>query len=120
MNLIKNALEAMGGQGVVTIRLRRGGAGEVTLEVADSGPGMDPATLERAGHPGFTTKSSGSGLGLTLVQRIVEQHGGRFELVSSPGEGTRAVVTLPAASEPVGGARVSRVSESAVTRKETT
>jgi signal transduction histidine kinase len=58
---------------------------------------MDSATLERAGHPGFTTKSSGSGLGLTLVQRIVEQHGGRFELVSSPGEGTRAVVSLPGA-----------------------
>jgi len=95
VNLIKNALEAMGGRGVVTIRVRRGEADGVTLEVADSGPGMDPATLERAGHPGFTTKSSGSGLGLTLVQRIVEQHGGRFDLVSSPGEGTRAVVALP-------------------------
>jgi nitrogen fixation/metabolism regulation signal transduction histidine kinase len=97
VNLIKNALEAMSGRGVVTLRIRRGDAGEVTLEVADSGPGMDSATLERAGHPGFTTKSSGSGLGLTLVQRIVEQHGGRFELVSSPGEGTRAVVSLPGA-----------------------
>jgi signal transduction histidine kinase len=61
---------------------------------------MDPATLERAAHPGFTTKSSGSGLGLTLVQRIVEQHGGRFELDSSPGVGTRATVTIP--TVPVG------------------
>jgi signal transduction histidine kinase len=76
------------------------GGGSVSLEVEDNGPGMDPATLERAGHPGFTTKSSGSGLGLTLVQRIVEQHGGRFSLTSSPGAGTRATVVLPSAPEP--------------------
>lgn len=109
VNLIKNALEAMGGRGTITIRVRReegpggaagaGAAGGVALEVGDTGPGMDPATLERAGHPGFTTKSSGSGLGLTLVQRIVEQHGGRFDLASNPGEGTTAIVTLPAAPE---------------------
>jgi signal transduction histidine kinase len=71
----------------------------VTLEVEDDGPGMDPATLERATHPGFTTKSSGSGLGLTLVQRIVEQHGGRFAIESSPGIGTRARIVIPARPE---------------------
>ncbi|HTM01074.1 MAG TPA: ATP-binding protein [Candidatus Omnitrophota bacterium] len=101
VNLIKNATEAMGPEGAVTLRVRRdagafpGAASSVALEVEDTGPGMDPATLERAAHPGFTTKSSGSGLGLTLVQRIVEQHGGRFELDSSPGVGTRAIVTIP-------------------------
>jgi signal transduction histidine kinase len=60
---------------------------------------MDPATLERAVAPGFTTKSTGSGLGLTLVQRIVEQHSGRFALESNPGIGTRAWFTLPFAPE---------------------
>lgn len=110
VNLIKNALEATGGRGTITLRVRRAegaggagggaGGGSVSLEVEDNGPGMDPATLERAGHPGFTTKSSGSGLGLTLVQRIVEQHGGRFSLTSSPGAGTRATVVLPSAPEP--------------------
>src|SRR5258706_12086759 len=92
----------MDGKGSITLRVRRdaetgdaGGATGIVLEVEDTGPGMDPATLERAAHPGFTTKSSGSGLGLTLVQRIVEQHGGRFELDSSPGVGTRAIVTIP-------------------------
>ncbi|HMI30881.1 MAG TPA: HAMP domain-containing sensor histidine kinase, partial [Candidatus Limnocylindrales bacterium] len=59
----------------------------------------DPATLERAVAPGFTTKSTGSGLGLTLVQRIVEQHSGRFGLESNPGIGTRAWFTLPFAPE---------------------
>jgi len=111
VNLIKNALEALGGRGAITLRVRRGPAADVVLEVEDSGPGMDSVTLESAGRPGFTTKSSGSGLGLTLVQRIVEQHGGRFELASTPGAGTRAVVTLsaaPAASGPpeVAGASV--------------
>ena len=106
VNLIKNALESMDGKGSITLRVRRdaedgatGDAVGVVLEVEDSGPGMDPATLERAAHPGFTTKSTGSGLGLTLVQRIVEQHGGRFALESSPGVGTRAAIHLPAARE---------------------
>jgi len=104
VNLIKKAIESMGSEGVVTLRVRRdgdahAGAVSVALDVEDTGPGMDPATLERATHPGFTTKSSGSGLGLTLVQRIVEQHGGRFELDSSPGVGTRATVTIPTVPE---------------------
>jgi signal transduction histidine kinase len=60
---------------------------------------MDPATLERAAAPGFTTKSTGSGLGLTLVQRIVEQHSGRFGIESHPGVGTRAWLTLPLATD---------------------
>ena len=100
VNLIKNATEVVGDRGVVTLRVRREAASEGTrvhLEIEDNGPGMDAVTLERATHPGFTTKSSGSGLGLTLVQRIVEQHGGRFGLESSPGVGTRAWLTVPAA-----------------------
>ena len=100
VNLIKNAVEVLGERGVVTLRVRREaepGSQGVLLEVEDNGPGMDPATLERAVHPGFTTKSTGSGLGLTLVQRIVEQHGGRFGLESSPGVGTRAWISLPSA-----------------------
>jgi two-component system, NtrC family, sensor histidine kinase HydH len=100
VNLIKNATEALGGKGIVTLRVRgeEGGNG-VLLEVEDTGPGMDPATLERAAHPGFTTKSTGSGLGLTLVQRIVEQHGGQFRMESSPGVGTRAWLTLASATD---------------------
>jgi two-component system nitrogen regulation sensor histidine kinase NtrY len=111
VNLIKNALDAMGGHGAITLRVApdtEASAGKgILIEVADDGPGMDPATLERAGTPGFTTKSSGSGLGLTLVQRIVEQHGGRFSLASNAGGGTRASFTLPAvppADSPAGSA----------------
>jgi len=102
VNLIKNAVEVLDDRGIITLRVRPETAAEgggVILEVEDNGPGMDPATLERATHPGFTTKSTGSGLGLTLVQRIVEQHGGRFGLESSPGIGTRAWIALPAANQ---------------------
>jgi nitrogen fixation/metabolism regulation signal transduction histidine kinase len=103
VNLLKNSLDVLDGRGAITMRLRReseaDGAG-VILEVEDNGPGMDPATLERATHPGFTTKSTGSGLGLTLVQRIVEQHGGRFGMESNPGIGTRAWLTLPTSGHP--------------------
>lgn len=100
VNLVKNAVEGMGKVGVVMLRLHRESPAEgggIVLEIEDNGPGMDPATLERATHPGFSTKSTGSGLGLTLVQRIVEQHGGRFGLESSPGIGTRAWLSIPAA-----------------------
>jgi two-component system nitrogen regulation sensor histidine kinase NtrY len=101
VNLIKNAMEASSGRGTVTLRVHREGREEpaVRVEVEDTGPGMDPATLERAVAPGFTTKSTGSGLGLTLVQRIVEQHSGRFGLESHPGIGTQAWFTLPLAPE---------------------
>jgi len=102
VNLIKNALEASPERGTITLRAQRETPTDspcVRVEVEDQGPGMDPATLERAVAPGFTTKSSGSGLGLTLVQRIVEQHSGRFGLESHPGIGTRAWVVLPTARE---------------------
>ncbi|TMQ49819.1 MAG: HAMP domain-containing protein [Candidatus Eisenbacteria bacterium] len=101
VNLIKNALEASPGRGTITMRAYRENGVEprVRVEIEDSGPGMDPATLERAVAPGFTTKSTGSGLGLTLVQRIVEQHSGRFGLESHPGIGTCAWFTLPPVPE---------------------
>jgi signal transduction histidine kinase len=94
-------MEASPGRGTVTLRVHREGREEpaVRVEVEDAGPGMDPATLERAVTPGFTTKSTGSGLGLTLVQRIVEQHAGRFGLESHSGIGTLAWFTLPLATE---------------------
>jgi signal transduction histidine kinase len=69
--------------------------GRAVVEVSDTGPGIDPAVRARIFEPFFSTKTSGSGLGLALVKKIVEDHGGGVELASAPGEGTRVTLWLP-------------------------
>ena len=65
------------------------------IHVIDTGPGIAPDTLERIFTPYFTTRSGGSGLGLPTTRRIVEEHGGRIEVVSAPGKGADFSITLP-------------------------
>ena len=65
------------------------------LAVSDDGPGLTPEQEEQLFVPGFTTKAHGSGLGLTLVERIVTDHGGTLEVESAPGAGTTFVIRLP-------------------------
>lgn len=67
----------------------------VRVEVADDGKGMDEATVRRIFDPFFTTKNEGTGLGLSIAHSIVEQHGGKIEVKSKPGEGTTFTVELP-------------------------
>jgi signal transduction histidine kinase/CheY-like chemotaxis protein len=101
-NLAVNARDAMPSGGVLTIETRvvedPGGPGKVQLVVADTGLGMDEATLARACEPFFTTKArgSGTGLGLSLVREIVDHCDGDLEINSAPGTGTRVTVTLTA------------------------
>ena len=75
---------------------RRGGWSAV-LEVEDSGPGLPPEAQEQIFEPFFTTKEDGTGLGLSTVQRLVEQHGGAISVRSHPGEGTCFRVVLAGA-----------------------
>jgi PAS domain S-box-containing protein len=97
MNLCINALEAMPGGGTLALGTRRTGVGWVELFVEDSGHGMPPEVLDRAADPFFTTKppGKGTGLGLAMVFSTVQGHGGRMEITSRPGEGTRVLVRLP-------------------------
>lgn len=92
-NLLRNAAEAMGGRGVVTLEVRaRPGLPpalpEVELAVVDEGPGIPDDELERIFDPFFTTKERGTGFGLAIVHRIVQDNGGAIELSSTPGQGT--------------------------------
>jgi two-component system, NtrC family, sensor histidine kinase HydH len=93
--LIGNALDAMPAGG--TLRLAAAPiAGEVALQVEDTGPGMPPAALARAFEPFFTTKPRGTGLGLALARKLLEVTGARLGLESGS-SGTRATIVLPRA-----------------------
>jgi nitrogen fixation/metabolism regulation signal transduction histidine kinase len=94
-NLIKNAVEAQGGEGQVSIRTAAHN-GEVILEVKDEGHGIPEEIKARVFDPGFSTKKRGSGVGLFLARAIVEQHGGRIDVESETDKGTLVRVGLPA------------------------
>jgi two-component system sensor histidine kinase HydH len=96
LNLVTNAVQAMDKTGgTITIETR--GAGEyVEVSVADTGPGIATADLPKVFDPFFTKRAEGTGLGLTIVHRIIDEHEGHIEVESGPG-GTVFNVTLPAA-----------------------
>ncbi len=91
-NLIKNAMEACANQTAV-IRIATNRADQkVLLEIADNGPGLSAEARAHLFEPNFTTKRGGSGLGLVMVKRIVEEHGATIEVDSEVGRGTRFVL----------------------------
>jgi signal transduction histidine kinase len=108
-NLCRNALEACIDANVAPRIAIRGeiddGHGVVRITVTDNGPGIPPGVMPRVFRPFFTTKSRGTGLGLSLVQKIVVTHNGRVMAVNNEETGgARFVVTLPAASRPAAAA----------------
>ncbi|TDP98400.1 MULTISPECIES: PAS domain-containing hybrid sensor histidine kinase/response regulator [unclassified Leifsonia] len=113
VNLITNARDAMPEGGVLTVRAAAGDDG-VRLEVRDSGVGMDGRTAGRILEPFFTTKESGTGLGLPTSAAIVKAHGGELQVETAPGAGTSIAFVLPAAKgeadgrSPVGAPAVPR------------
>lgn len=94
LNLLQNAIEATE-TGHISLEGRLLGDDRVELAVADTGSGIAPEDLERIFDLYFTTKPSGTGLGLGLVHRIATEHGGRVEAQSRPGQGTRLALILP-------------------------
>jgi signal transduction histidine kinase len=106
MNLLTNAREAINGGGEIRVRTGRVAArpGWIELVVADTGPGIAPDDVTRIFDPFYTTKRSGTGLGLSVSYGIVQDHGGTIQVDSTPGRGTtftlRFPTVPPAASAP--------------------
>ena len=101
VNLLHNAVEAMGGKGVLELRIAAA-VDEVRLEVGDNGPGIDDAVREILFEPFVTTRQGGregAGLGLFLAERLVAAHGGRIAVESEPDRGTRFTIHLPSARD---------------------
>lgn len=96
LNLFLNALAAMERGGVLSVGLALQEGRTLRITVGDSGAGIRREDLGRVFDPYFTTKASGTGLGLAVVHRIVEAHGGEIRLESEPGKGTTFTVLLPA------------------------
>jgi signal transduction histidine kinase len=106
INLVRNAVQAMGGQGTVQVStaihaeppaaISSAPAGEwAEVSVRDAGPGIAPQVLKNLFVPFFTTKDRGTGLGLAISQRMVEDMGGRIEVMSHLGDGATFTVLLP-------------------------
>ena len=102
MNLCINAVEAMPEEGRLTLRTRNADNHWIEVRVEDSGSGMTKEVLQKARDPFFTTKASGTGLGLALVHSSVKAHRGQLELISEPGQGTCVRLRFPAC-EPTSG-----------------
>jgi signal transduction histidine kinase len=104
LNLIINAVEAMSGDGEgsreLLISTGRDSLNGVLVSLQDSGPGLDPATLEHLFHSFYATKSGGMGMGLSICRSIVEQHGGRIWPSPKADPGATIQFTLPVEGSP--------------------
>jgi signal transduction histidine kinase len=95
INLLSNAAQASPKGSVVTVKTQLTGAGKAEIAVIDRGSGIERKNLENIFNPFFTTKSDGVGFGLAICAKIVDEHGGRIDVESVPGEGSVFRVRLP-------------------------
>lgn len=96
VNLIKNSIEAMPADGgEISLELKQRGD-NIQVTIRDTGKGIPPELIKNLGSPFVTTKENGTGLGLMVTYRIIQNHGGSIRVTSTPGRGTIFVITLPA------------------------
>ncbi|QSQ20171.1 GAF domain-containing protein [Pyxidicoccus parkwayensis] len=103
VNVAVNAIQSMPQGGMVQVRARReahAGREQLRIDVADQGPGIPAELLHRVFEPFFTTKAQGTGLGLAVVKRILEEHRGEIAVESTPGRGTTFTFRLPLSQPP--------------------
>jgi signal transduction histidine kinase len=97
-NIIENALYAMPGTGAITITAACApgdGCRQIEIRIADTGVGMDEEALGKMFQPYFSTKATGTGLGLTIAKRNTELNGGTIQVASRRGVGTTVTLTIP-------------------------
>jgi signal transduction histidine kinase len=94
VNLVRNAVQASPAGGEVTVLVDEDARGPL-VSVRDHGAGMTPEVVARLFEPFFSTKERGSGLGLGISRRVVDEHGGKLDVRSTPSEGTEVTVRLP-------------------------
>ena len=101
LNVVVNALDAMkdAGRGTLTMETARQN-GECVLAVADTGPGIPPEIRDKIFNLYFSTKPSGSGIGLAMTFRAVQMHSGTIDVTSEPGDGTCFRLRFPSGNEP--------------------
>jgi signal transduction histidine kinase len=103
LNLVVNACQAMKSGGELTLSarpLREGDQDYIEIGVRDTGPGMTPEEVDVIFDPFMTSKPGGTGIGLAMVKKIVDAHGGKLVVESTPGRGTEVIMRFPGSAEP--------------------
>lgn len=95
LNLYLNAIQAIGSDGVLEVEVEATKDREMRITVSDSGAGISPDDLGKIFNPYFTTKATGTGLGLTMVQKVIEEHQGTIAVSSGQPAGTRFAMVIP-------------------------
>lgn len=100
INLVKNAIEVMADGGTIIIKLETNNDG-IDVSVIDEGPGLTDKEINQLFTPFYTTKPTGTGLGLPLVKKVIEEHNGSIKIESSVGKGTTFKISLPICDEKI-------------------
>jgi two-component system NtrC family sensor kinase len=96
LNVLLNASQAIRGQGRIVVTAAPDGAGQLTIAISDSGPGVPPGERERVFQAFYTTRSRAAGLGLAVSRQIVDRHGGSISMGADPEtQGARVTIKLP-------------------------
>jgi signal transduction histidine kinase len=95
LNILGNARQVMEPGGQVRVTSRAGMGGDAVIEIADTGPGISPDSIEKIFEPFFSKRAGGTGLGLAIARQMVENHGGKIEVDSQLGKGTTFRIRLP-------------------------
>lgn len=98
INVLNNSIESMNEGGLILIELQMKEANQIMIRFTDQGCGIPEERIPRLGEPFYTTKERGTGLGLMVTFKIIENHGGKLRITSEIGAGTTVEITMPAMS----------------------